>query len=301
MEQIYTDWLNMINNDYSHLSVQLLCTKITDEDFCPNEIYDYLTNKLVIEDDDDDIYFTMAVQIHSDLMLIDDVNLVVEESFEEKKDLTIVIADGLNASEYIDYLNNYFNVKVVDAYPRKNKVDLVLFTGGEDVNPELYGEEKGMYTSFNVNRDEIESKSFSAYQDVPKLGICRGSQFLTVKAGGKLIQHVTGHGRSHNIIYGGRAFKMTSTHHQMLFPFNLKNKNYKLLAHSEYFESHTYLNGDNKEYELPNDFLEPEIVYYPNINALCIQGHPEYYNCDMQTKNLCISLIKKYLLKNNNK
>ena len=81
----------------------------------------------------------------------------------------------------------------------------------------------------------------------------------------------------------------------MLYPFDMDSKDYELLAYSEYFQSKTYLNGDNEEIELSKDFLEPEIVYYKNTNALCIQGHPEWSHCEKRTSNMCLNLIDKYL------
>jgi hypothetical protein len=81
----------------------------------------------------------------------------------------------------------------------------------------------------------------------------------------------------------------------MLYPFDLNKKDYELIAYSEYFQSKTYLNGDNEEIELSKDFLEPEIVYYKNTNSLCIQGHPEWSHCERRTSLMCLNLIDKYL------
>jgi len=81
----------------------------------------------------------------------------------------------------------------------------------------------------------------------------------------------------------------------MIYPFDLNEKSYELIAYSEYFQSKTYLNGDNKEVELSKNFLEPEIVYYKNTNALCIQGHPEWSHCERRTSSMCLNLIDKYL------
>ena len=119
---------------------------------------------------------------------------------------------------------------------------------------------------------------------------------MTVLSGGRLIQHVEGHGRDHSMILNNRlSYKITSSHHQMLYPFDLNKKDYELIAYSEYFQSKTYLNGNNEEIELSKDFLEPEIVYYKNTNALCIQGHPEWSHCEKRTSNMCLNLIDKYL------
>lgn len=217
-----------------------------------------------------------------------------------KSKLNLVIADDSSSLEYVDYLNKRYEVVIHKTKDIKNvkDIDLVLFTGGEDVNPSVYGEKQGKHTSFNDNRDYKEIATFNLLNGVvPFLGICRGNQLLTVLSGGKLIQHVENHGRDHNIVTkSGLRYKMTSSHHQMIYPFNLSDNIYDLIAYSEHFQSHTYLNGDNIEIDLSNDFLEPEIVYYKNTNSLCIQGHPEWYHCEERTSNMCLDLIDKYLV-----
>jgi len=226
------------------------------------------------------------------------LNNIVKEP-EVKQPLNIVIADDSSSLEYVSYLNEKYKVTVHKTKDVKNPkdIDLVLFTGGEDVNPQYYNEQIGKYTHINNNRDEKEIDTFHRFRNHSfLLGICRGSQLLTVLSKGKLIQHVEGHCRDHSMILNNKLrYTITSSHHQMLYPFNLKEKDYELVAYSEYFQSNTYLNGDNEEIELSKDFLEPEIVYYKNTNALCIQGHPEWSHCEKRTSQMCLNLIDKYL------
>lgn len=216
-----------------------------------------------------------------------------------KQILNIVIADDSSSLDYVSFLNDKYEVIVHKIKDVKNPkdIDLVLFTGGEDVNPQYYGEQIGKYTHINNNRDVKEIETFNKFRGNSfLLGICRGNQLLTVLSGGKLIQHVEGHCRDHSIILNNKLrYNITSSHHQMIYPFDMNKKDYELLAYSEYFQSKTYLNGDNSEVELSNDFLEPEIVYYKNTNTLCIQGHPEWNHCEKRTSNMCLNLIDKYL------
>ncbi|MBI3962288.1 MAG: gamma-glutamyl-gamma-aminobutyrate hydrolase family protein [Deinococcus sp.] len=70
-------------------------------------------------------------------------------------------------------------------------VDGLLFTGGKDLSPMLYGEEphQGL-GEIDVARDEFEMSLARAAlkRDLPLLGICRGIQTLNVAAGGTLYQ-----------------------------------------------------------------------------------------------------------------
>lgn len=226
------------------------------------------------------------------------LNNIVKEP-EVKEVLNIVIADDASSLEYVSYLNEKFNIivhKIADVKNPKD-IDLVLFTGGEDVDPGIYNQDIGKCTHINKSRDKREIATFHKFRDCSFfLGICRGSQMMTVLSGGKLIQHVEGHCRDHSmIVRGNMKYNITSSHHQMLYPFDLNEKDYELLAYSEYFQSNTYLNGNNEEINLPKNFLEPEIVYYKNTNALCIQGHPEWSHCEKRTSSMCLNLIDKYL------
>ena len=179
--------------------------------------------------------------------------------------------------------------------------NVVLFTGGEDVYPGNYGEDVGKYTSHNRNRDKQETSEFIKARDLGKLcvGICRGAQFITTLSGGGLIQHVSGHGISgtHKIhlINEKVDIDITSTHHQMMYPFYLDKSDYVILAKTKDNLSSTYLNGDDCEKSLPLDFVEPEIVYYKNTNSLCIQGHPEYMPKDSSAVKYINVLIREYL------
>lgn len=159
--------------------------------------------------------------------------------------------------------------------------DLVMFTGGADVDPSYYGENVGKYTSINPSRDkkeiEIYKKAISLGKKI--IGICRGSQLTCVMAGGKLVQHCTGHGigGTHQIKWkSDEESPITSTHHQMQYPFNLPKEDYLMCAYSLSKQSDVYLDGNDNPIDIPKNFVEPEVVVYPKIDAIAIQGHPEY-------------------------
>ena len=79
--------------------------------------------------------------------------------------------------------------------PRKvaGEIDGLLLTGGGDVDPVFYGEERHPATEdAEPGRDEFEldlaRRALSA--DLPVLAICRGAQVLNVAAGGTLVQDI---------------------------------------------------------------------------------------------------------------
>lgn len=84
-------------------------------------------------------------------------------------------------------------------------MDGIVFTGGSDVDPELYGQDPHPET-FGIHRQrddaELALLSGALERDMPVLGICRGIQVLNVALGGDLYQHlpeVVGHeGHKHD-------------------------------------------------------------------------------------------------------
>jgi putative glutamine amidotransferase len=71
--------------------------------------------------------------------------------------------------------------------------DGILFTGGMDIEPAVYGEEKWNDTvETTPNRDQRESLLFrlASQQNIPILGICRGIQMMNVFFGGTLFQDI---------------------------------------------------------------------------------------------------------------
>jgi gamma-glutamyl-gamma-aminobutyrate hydrolase PuuD len=177
--------------------------------------------------------------------------------------------------EYANWLPEMYHVDNVE------DADLVMFTGGADVSPSYYNENRGTYTSINPSRDkeEIEIYKQAISLDKKIIGICRGSQLTCVMAGGRLIQHCTGHGimGTHKIKWkSDEESDITSTHHQMQYPFDLPKEDYIMCAYSLSKKSDVYLDGDNNPIDIPKNFVEPEVVVYTKIDAIAIQGHPEY-------------------------
>ena len=83
----------------------------------------------------------------------------------------------------------------VSESPRKllGEIDGLLLTGGGDIDPVLYGEERHpTVDDAEPGRDEFEidlaRRAMAA--DLPLLAICRGAQVLNVAAGGTLVQDI---------------------------------------------------------------------------------------------------------------
>jgi putative glutamine amidotransferase len=74
-----------------------------------------------------------------------------------------------------------------------DRLDAVVFAGGADLDPALYGQPAHAETTgVRAERDAAEVPLMRAAldRDLPLLGICRGMQVMSVVAGGSLVQHL---------------------------------------------------------------------------------------------------------------
>lgn len=175
----------------------------------------------------------------------------------------------------VDRLNSFLAERKIDMTydlmyltPEQLSDDMTLpnvfiLDGGEDVNPERYGE-KNRYSYFSTARDKIEFgfAEFMSSHGVRLAGVCRGHQLLNVFMGGTLFQDIrrdgcVGAGMKHSSghkvkIGGGRkygarksmpiidfvgthAFSVSSLHHQAV---NMYGKGvYPTLVWEHYRES----------------------------------------------------------------
>jgi hypothetical protein len=117
---------------------------------------------------------------------------------------------------------------------------------------------------------------------------------LCAFAGGKLVQDVTGHHVSHQITCEDKtAFYVTSSHHQMMYPFGVKHE---MLAWSTTHMSKYYkgLSISEERFLKYKDAKEPEVVYFPEINGMAIQCHPEWHQKnDPFNEWICEQIIDK--------
>ena len=169
------------------------------------------------------------------------------------------------------------------------EADLLCFTGGADVSPELYGEENvGSYCS--PERDKYEEQVFDwAYaNDVPMVGICRGGQFLNVMNGGKMWQDVDNHAISgtHKAMckYWGEIM-VSSTHHQMM----RAGAGGELIAYANLSSYKLNDKGDSR------DLCDVEVVHYKDTKSLCYQPHPEIVNEGHECRKHFLMLVDKLM------
>jgi len=153
------------------------------------------------------------------------------------------------------------------------EADLVIFGGGSDVNPALYGEAPHSKTDFNTERDarDIDLWQICIENRIPMFGICRGAQFLHVMNGGKLYQHLDGHVGNHGMwdSFGKQHLsKISSVHHQAVI------RNAEMLVIGE--SGAATCRWKNPEQKVEGRQMDVEAFYYELTGSIGVQGHPEY-------------------------
>lgn len=116
-----------------------------------------------------------------------------------------------------------------------SRIDGIVFSGGEDVSPEWYGEvpvnETVVVNSIRDRSDSLLARA-ALQSGKPVLAVCRGSQLMNVILGGSLYQDIPSQlpqavphsGARHMIglekdgflakIYGADSLEVNSSHHQ---------------------------------------------------------------------------------------
>ena len=158
--------------------------------------------------------------------------------------------------------------------------DLLVFTGGEDLQPEVYNKKYDFITG-NKIRDEWEITWFhwAVKNKVPMFGICRGMQLFNAMSGGELIPHVENHYGTHAVFapsFNPKEFHVNSIHHQMCIPAKgaVRVAWAKHLAH--------------------RGAKEPEALWFPEIRAFGVQWHPELMPVTSFATSFVHSKLKEY-------
>jgi putative glutamine amidotransferase len=160
-------------------------------------------------------------------------------------------------------------------------VDGVLFTGGPDVDPLLYGEEplpkQGVIEPM---RDDFELKlaKIALAGNKPVLGICRGLQTLNTAAGGTLIQDIPSQVKD-PIKHVQEAKAWYGTHHVRLEP---GSKIHNIFGKDSVVSNsfHHQACKDPAPGFKPTGWSEDDVIEVLEIDSpvwkLCVQWHPEH-------------------------
>ena len=156
--------------------------------------------------------------------------------------------------------------------------DGFLFTGGQDVAPELYGEDVVPSVVFSAERDKLERLLFPKALQADKaiLGICRGLQFINVFLGGTLWQDLPSQHPSDIVHRQGKPYDAPT--HQVTLNGDLQS-----LLGKDLFEVNTLhhqaiksLGKDLTAMAVAPDGIIEAVKMAGKRFVWAVQWHPEY-------------------------
>jgi len=203
----------------------------------------------------------------------------------------LVGGNGQYVSLIREVLNGAITNNIKDA-------DLIMFTGGADVSPELYHDATHRATGNDPHRDMQETRIFNQALElkIPMVGICRGGQFGNVMSGGRMYQHVSkhalGHGHELTDLETGETIYVSSTHHQMMMP----SPKARIVATSALGGEREWYDGQVFKKDVSKEDIE--VVYYEHTKCLCFQPHPEFNAPEYKRmRNYFGELVEKFLVR----
>ncbi len=178
----------------------------------------------------------------------------------------------------------------VSLYLQKVQIEGIILSGGNDVDPLMYGSRRTEGLSLALKRDRIEKAmlEYAVSHHLPVLGVCRGMQFINAYFGGKIIDfrekgicHPAGKEHPHSVIIMqnqeslGKEAKVNSYHNQGLTEKELSSQLRAFAVSAEGIV---------------------EGFYYPSLPIVGVQWHPERNSPDEEfNKKLMKAFVDKEL------
>lgn len=199
------------------------------------------------------------------------------------------------------------------------KPDLLVLTGGIDIDPSCYGKgpqpatmspnaptlrNSSLVYPYNKRRDmfEIRNLRYARDNNIPVFGICRGHQLMCVVDGGELVTHASHQPHRHHILTSeGEFVLVNSFHHQTIIPRpGVEVLACEVVENGERSYQQWSLEGECMvitPYKPDKDNMihQPEVAWYPEHRWLGVQYHPEWLNAGSGGLSYTYRLITKYL------
>lgn len=129
------------------------------------------------------------------------------------------------APDYTDAVRRAGGLPIVAAHVEGDEiddlldvVDAVLLSGGQDMDPALYGQDNT--SSWKVTRGsddfDIATARAAIARGLPILGVCRGAQVLNVALGGGLLQEIQQEGSAAHPTYREMRPELRSHRHEVV-------------------------------------------------------------------------------------
>jgi gamma-glutamyl-gamma-aminobutyrate hydrolase PuuD len=184
-------------------------------------------------------------------------------SFFEKWNLKLLLLP-VNTSNLFNYLESF-------------PITHIVLSGGNDINPSLYGQEPKFSSGCSVERDEFETAiiNYAMQKKLPVLGICRGMQLINVHFGGQLVQNI-GKQIAVNTHLPNVRHSIKLMDEQVIQGYGQKKMEVNSFHDQAVMEK--MLSPLLKKFAISEDLGVIEGLYHPSLPIAGIQWHPEREN-----------------------
>ncbi len=202
---------------------------------------------------------------------------------DEKKNIWML-------SEYLNAIIDAGGIPIIlplidnreDIQELANKFDGFLLTGGQDINPKIYNEEKTNHCGYiNDYRDTMEKILLEEILkiDKPILAICRGFQLLNSSLGGKLYQDINIERNSGESSFHRQEKPYNKPAHKVILKedsllYKIVNKN-EISVNSMHHQGIKVLSEKVREAAISEDNIIESIYLEDRKFVLGVQWHPE--------------------------
>lgn len=220
--------------------------------------------------------------------------------FDMEKDSIWMLPDYMNAVLECGGIPVIFPITSDEKVIKElsNKASGFIFTGGPDVDPSLYNQEKLEWCgSICACRDTLEMKVLkeATKLDKPILGICRGFQIINVFFGGTLYQDLPSENPSyvnHRMDSPNNRYEHSVNIEENTITYSIFGK--ETMVNSCHHQGVKKLGDTLKAVAWANDGLIEAFERPGTKFTLCVQWHPErLYLIDDKQKLLFKKLVEK--------
>ncbi|MCU4676128.1 gamma-glutamyl-gamma-aminobutyrate hydrolase family protein [Catenovulum sp. 2E275] len=186
-------------------------------------------------------------------------------------------------------------ISIVHQYPLE-QLDAIVISGGDDIHPELYGEEVDPDIYYDEARDQLESSAilYAFKHNLPMLGICRGYQLINVMAGGSLFSDIKSQRKltsNKNQLLPKKQVQLT-TASKLAQLFNTNQIKVNSLHHQAVNKIGEGFNQTGQDLDGFTQAIE-----HQQKNIIGVQWHPEYLLYLKSQRRLFNWLVKHSLTK----
>lgn len=207
----------------------------------------------------------------------------------------ILVAANLKKETYVEAVEKNGGIATAIYCPEVDlSYDGLILCGGNDTDPQYYGEEINGAVKIDYERDRTEMAIAKAYIEAgkPIMGICRGHQLLNIALGGNIIQHLDNY-LEHQPQEEGQVIYHSTNAEEGSLAYKFWGKEFE--TNSYHHQAIKDLGQGLKVTAFSDNGQVIEAIEHESLPIIGVQWHPERM-CDEAEARADGNLIFKYFI-----